>query len=75
MCTRTISIDAHEALLATLIDILEVDSEVEAAEIGLRLIVHILEIEALNASSGDRYWPGFDPAEYLRQGRAPAAEE
>ena len=56
MCTRTISADVHEALLTTLTDILEIDSEVEAAEISLRLLVHILEIEALNArgaSKGD----------------------
>jgi hypothetical protein len=75
MCTRTISVDADQALLATLTDILEIDSEVEAAEIGLRLLVHILEIEALNLSSGDRYWPDFDPAEYLRLGRRSAETE
>jgi hypothetical protein len=66
MGATTITIDDFEALLDTLADILEVDSKVEAAEIGLRCLVNILEIDALNVTTEGAYWPGFDPAAYLK---------
>jgi hypothetical protein len=64
---KTIAIDADAALLATLVDLLGVDSEREAAELGLNRIANIIEIELLNATTGV-YWPGFDAAEYLQTG-------
>lgn len=68
MQTTTKSIDVEDDLLTSLAEIYEVDPVQKAIELALWRLANILEIEALNRDNRDAYWPGFDPAEYLKTG-------
>ena len=65
MHTPTISIEVADHLVTTLTEIYGLDSAKDAVEHALSRLANILEIEALNRETQGRYWPDFNPDEYL----------